>query len=103
MLLWIFFYYLVPALLSNAVAYYSYRLIRGRNYDRWLLVFGLTLSWTPLIITSGHGVGIAQLAIALAFYKSGWLERSSVWVDGLAVLIVFLIVRHIIFRQKIKN
>jgi hypothetical protein len=103
MLLWIFFYYLVPAILSSVVAYLSYRLIRGKSYDRWLFVFWLTLSWTPLIITSGHGVGIAQLAVALAFYKSGWLERTPIWVDGLAVLIVFLIVRRIIFKQKLKN
>jgi hypothetical protein len=103
MFLWIIFYYLVPALLCSAVSYFVYFVLRQRRYARRLLAVLLTISWTPVIITAGHGVGLAQLPLALAFYRSGWLERTPLWTYGLAGLIVFAVVRHLMFKKDARK
>jgi hypothetical protein len=100
MFVWIIFYYLVPALLCSAVSYLAYFLFKKRRHARWLMTVLLTLSWTPVIIAAGHGVGLAQLPLALAFYRSGWLSRTPLWTYGLGGLIAFVVVRRFTFKKN---
>jgi hypothetical protein len=103
MIIWIFFYYIMPALICTAITLAGWYI--GRKRDRIIIfvVICLALSWTPVIVTQSHGIGIAQVLLALLFYKSGWISRTPIWEIILAFFISFSLFWHFIFTKKQKE
>ena len=103
MILFIIIYYFLPALIGTAISRFAYSFSKQKLLGKWLLIALITISWTPAIITGGHGMGFAQIVVALALDSSAMHDANSIWTHILPLSIVFLIVCRCIFRQEKKR
>ena len=105
MILWLIIYYLLPALFFSGVSAIACQKIFKLPVRMAISIFFQTISWSPLIITFGHGTAIAQSILAVALHRSGWLARTPVTTQFLMVLTVFIIVMfvHVILGKLSKD
>ena len=100
MLLWLSLYYLAPALLCDRLVRLVAKRTRGDPQRKWLLVLGLTLSWSPLIMTANERTGPVQFLLAIAHFDADQLQVAPMWQQGLLLTAVFLVTRHFVYRTK---
>lgn len=98
MLLWLSLYYLAPALLCDRLVRFFAKRIANDGKRTWLLTIGLTLSWTPLIMTANERIGPVQFLLAIVHFESAQLLATPLWQQGLLLTTVFLITRYFVSR-----